>query len=162
MPSSLRFQAELTEPDAAFVGDFLDRSAGAMAAFAADDRAHACRAHMALHVATSVRNGGKLRIDSNGSSAADARHTADEFSSRLMYDRAPFAAIALTIDTSGLTAIDRDGGFEHLFARQVRAHGRSGDLILVAPSSSTPLIQQVHLTAAHILCALVERALCPH
>lgn len=153
MPSSLRFQAELTKPDAAFVGDFLDRSAGAMAAFAADDRAHACRAHMALHVATSVRN---------GSSAADARDIADEFSSRLMYDRAPFAAIALTIDTSGLTAIDRDGGFEHLFARQVRAHGRSGDLILVAPSSSTPLIQQVHLTAAHILCALVERALCPH
>ena len=121
-----------------------------------------------------------------------------------MYDRPPLAALALTTDTSSLTAIGNDYGFEHLFSRQIRALGRPGDvflgistsgrspnilrafdaarecglatlgftgtgagrmegcdLLLVAPSSCTPIIQQIHITTAHVLCALVERALYP-
>jgi D-sedoheptulose 7-phosphate isomerase len=137
----------------------------------------------------------------NGGSAGDAQHIAGEFLSRLNFDRAPLAAIALTVDTSVLTAIGNDYGYEQVFERQVRGLGRPGDvfiaistsgqspnilkalgaardlglktvgftgakpssmgqlcdLTLVAPSTFTPLIQQVHLTAAHIICGMVER-----
>ena len=65
------------------------------------------------------RNGGRLYIGGNGGSAADAQHLAAEFVSKLAKDRAPLAAEALTVDSSVLTAIGNDYGFEHLFARQL-------------------------------------------
>ena len=156
-------------------------------------------------ITLSLRNGGKLLTCGNGGSAGDAQHIAGEFVSRLNYDRAPAAAIALTTDTSVITAIGNDYGYEHVFERQVLALGRSGDvlmaistsgrspsilkamqaardrgmivvgftgktggampplgdLMLHVPSDSTPLIQQIHITAAHIICGLVEERLFP-
>ncbi|HUH85851.1 MAG TPA: D-sedoheptulose 7-phosphate isomerase [Stellaceae bacterium] len=93
----------------------------------------ACEAPFARLVAaavTSVRGGGKLLFFGNGGSASDAQHLATELTVRYVRDRAPIAAVALTTDTSALTAIGNDLGFEQLFARQLRAIGRKGDLAL--------------------------------
>lgn len=154
-------------------------------------------------ITQAFRNGGKLLIAGNGGSAADAQHIAGEFLSRLNFDRSPLPAIALTADTSVLTAIGNDYGFDRTFERQVRGLGRQGDVLLAistsgrspnvlaalkaaremglttigftgdghremspdcdyclaAPSGETPLIQQIHIVAAHAICGLVEYAL---
>ena len=78
----------------------------------------------------SLRAGGKLLIAGNGGSAADAQHLAAEFLSRYVVDRGPLPAVALTTDTSVLTAVGNDYGFEHVFERQVRGLGRPGDAFL--------------------------------
>ncbi|MSO88709.1 MAG: SIS domain-containing protein [Rhodospirillaceae bacterium] len=83
----------------------------------------------------SIRGGGKLLFFGNGGSAADAQHLATELTVRYRMDRAPIAAIALTTDSSALTAIGNDLGFDQLFARQVRALGRKGDLALAITTS---------------------------
>ena len=191
--------------EADYVARYLGESAAAMQAFAESGEARAVLARMGEAVARALQAGGKLLIVGNGGSAADAQHIAGEFISRLMFDRRPLAALALTTDTSGLTAVANDYGYEHVFSRQIMALGRQGDvflgistsgrsrnmlcaldaardaglvclgltgrdggpmrercdLILEAPSSWTPLIQQIHITAAHLICALAERALCP-
>jgi D-sedoheptulose 7-phosphate isomerase len=77
-----------------------------------------------------VRAGGKVLLAGNGGSAADAQHIAGEFVSRFEFDRPGMAAVALTTDTSILTAIGNDYGYEKLFARQVRALGRRGDVFI--------------------------------
>jgi D-sedoheptulose 7-phosphate isomerase len=77
-----------------------------------------------------VRGGGKILFFGNGGSAADAQHLATELSIRYARDRAPIAAIALTTDTSALTAAGNDLGFERIFARQVEALGRKGDVAI--------------------------------
>jgi D-sedoheptulose 7-phosphate isomerase len=79
--------------------------------------------------------GGRLLIAGNGGSAAEAQHLAAELVGRLREDRAPLSAIALTPDSSAVTAISNDYGFEEVFARQVRAHGRPGDVLLVMSTS---------------------------
>jgi D-sedoheptulose 7-phosphate isomerase len=155
----------------------------------------------ATAIAASLKNGGKVLLAGNGGSAADAQHIAAEFVGRFINDRAPLAAIALTTDTSALTAIGNDYGFEQVFARQVSALARAGDVligistsgkspnILTAlkaaragklvtvgftrggptpmtalcdvvvgvPAEETALIQQLHITAGHAICHLVER-----
>jgi D-sedoheptulose 7-phosphate isomerase len=155
--------------------------------------------------ANAIGNGCKLLLAGNGGSAADAQHLAGEMLSRLNYDRAPAAALALTTDTSVLTAIGNDYGYDRLFERQILGLGSPGDvfmaistsgrspnilraidaarekrivtvgltgrtggemplrcdLCLRAPSDSTPLIQQIHITAGHIICGLVEERLFP-
>lgn len=78
----------------------------------------------------SLRNGGKLLLFGNGGSAADAQHLATELTVRYKTDRAPIAALALTTDTSALTAIGNDLGFEKVFARQIAALGKAGDVAL--------------------------------
>jgi D-sedoheptulose 7-phosphate isomerase len=87
--------------------------------------------------AASVRAGGKLMFFGNGGSAADAQHLATELSVRYVKDRAPIAAVALTTDSSALTAIGNDLGFAQAFARQVRALGREGDLAIGISTSGT-------------------------
>ncbi len=86
----------------------------------------------AAAIAASVREGGKLLICGNGGSAGDAQHLAAEFVSTLTLDRRRGAipAIALTTDTSLLTAVANDFGFDGVFARQVEALGRRGDVLL--------------------------------
>lgn len=150
-----------------------------------------------------LRAGGKILFAGNGGSAADAQHLAGELVSRFEFDRPGLAGIALTTDTSILTAIGNDYGYEHLFSRQIEALGRPGDvfvaistsgnspnvlaavrragelglttigmtgsrecglstatdLCLCAPSTSTPLIQQCHITLGHILCREIELAM---
>lgn len=156
-------------------------------------------------IAASLRDGGKLLLAGNGGSAADAQHIAAELLSRFKLERNPLPAIALTTDTSVLTAIGNDYGYEHVFERQVRGLGRKGDVfigittsggspnvvaaleaareaglitvgftgtrgramqplcdhLLVAPSDETAIIQQIHITAAHAICGLVEHELFP-
>lgn len=82
-----------------------------------------------------LRQGGKVLLCGNGGSAADAQHIAAELVGRFVRARPGLAAIALTTDTSALTAIANDFGYEQVFARQVQALGRSGD-VLVAISTS--------------------------
>lgn len=86
----------------------------------------------AAAIVGSVRGGGKILICGNGGSAGDAQHLATEFVSTLTVDRrrAPIPAIALTTDTSLLTAVANDFGFEGVFARQVEALGRQGDVLI--------------------------------
>jgi D-sedoheptulose 7-phosphate isomerase len=84
---------------------------------------------------SALRDGGKIMFAGNGGSAADAQHWAGELVSRFYYDRPGLPAIALTTDTSILTAIGNDYGYDYTFARQVEALGRSGD-VLVAISTS--------------------------
>jgi D-sedoheptulose 7-phosphate isomerase len=191
--------------DPQFVAEWLARSVAATTAFAADGEAAGTLIAMSGAIADALRRGGKLLIAGNGGSAADAQHIAAEFVSRMNYDRAPLAAVALTTDTSALTATGNDYGFVHVFERQVQALGRPGDvmlgistscrspnvvlalaaaraggmatlgfagaedgpmsghcdLLLRAPSPVTAIVQQIHIIAAHIVCSLVERTLCP-
>jgi D-sedoheptulose 7-phosphate isomerase len=77
-----------------------------------------------------MRRGSKILLAGNGGSAADAQHIAAEFVSRFAFDRPGLPAIALTTDTSILTAIGNDYGYERLFARQVQALGNKGDIFI--------------------------------
>ena len=188
-----------------YLAHYLAASRAALDAFANDAEAAASLLAMARAITAGMRAGNKLLIAGNGGSAADAQHIAGEFISRLMFDHPPLPAIALTTDSSAITATANDYGYDHVFERQVIALGRPGDVflaistsgnspsvlcaleaarahglttlgfagqgggkmlplcdhILRAPSSWTPIIQQVHITAAHIVCALVERAMFP-
>lgn len=190
---------------AAYTANYLETSRRALDAFIADTSARATLLAMAEDIAASMKSGGKYLICGNGGSAADAQHIAGEFISRLMFDHAPLPAIALTTDTSAITATGNDYGYEHVFSRQVIGLARPGDVLLcistsgnspnvlraieaaqnlgvtthaftggtggkmvplctrtlIAPSPWTPIIQQIHITAAHIVCALVERAMFP-
>ena len=95
-------------------------------------------------------NGGKILFFGNGGSAADAQHLATELTVRFKTDRKAIAAIALTTDVSALTAIGNDLGFEQLFARQIEALGRPGDLALaITTSGKSPNILQALRTARH-------------
>ena len=188
-----------------FIDSYLQETLRATGAFCGDAGHRQVLADMADAVVGALRNRGKLLVCGNGGSAGDAQHIAGEFVSRLMYDRGPLAAIALTTDTSVLTAAGNDYGFERVFERQVLALGQPGDvllgistsgtsanvlrafaagkekqlrcigftgsqggpmaeacdLLLQAPSARTPVIQQLHIVAAHIVCALVERQMFP-
>jgi D-sedoheptulose 7-phosphate isomerase len=75
-----------------------------------------------------IQGGGKILFFGNGGSAGDAQHLATELTIRYAKDRAPIAAIALTTDTSAITAAGNDMGFDRIFARQIEALGRKGDL----------------------------------
>ena len=190
---------------ARYTAHYLAASRAAMEHFAADAAAHGVVQAMAADICASLRNGGRYLVCGNGGSAADAQHIAGELVGRLMYDHAPLAAIALTADSSVLTATGNDYGFDHVFSRQVLALGREGDVLLAISTSGnspnvlaaiaaarqrgmvvhgfaggtggamaglcdrlllpasawTPIIQQVYMTAAHLVCALVERELFP-
>ena len=92
-------------------------------------------------VTRAFRSGGKVLIAGNGGSAADAQHIAGEFLSRLNFDRNPLPAVALTTDTSVLTAIGNDYGYDRVFERQVRGLGRPGDVfIAISTSGRSPNI----------------------
>jgi len=78
----------------------------------------------------SMKSRGKILLAGNGGSAADAQHIAGEFVSRFNFDRPGLSAIALTTDTSILTAIGNDYGYERLFSRQVQSHGNPGDVFI--------------------------------
>ena len=155
-------------------------------------------------IISSLRSGNKLIVFGNGGSAADAQHIAAEFINRFRRERKALAALALTTDTSNLTAIGNDYSFDNVFSRQIEALGKSGDVAMAistsgnspnvlngvgqakelgittvgvtgehggklkdhvdicfqAPSQSTPRIQEVHITVAHVICDLVEKAFC--
>jgi D-sedoheptulose 7-phosphate isomerase len=90
-------------------------------------------------VIATLQSGGKLMFCGNGGSAADAQHLATEYVVRFRRDRRPLAAIALTTDTSLLTAASNDLGFTEVFARQVQALARPGDLLFLHSTSGESL-----------------------
>lgn len=183
--------------------DDFRRAADTLAAATKDAAFIAAILAIAGQIALTLRGDGKLLIAGNGGSAAHAQHIAAEFLSRFLLDRAPLPALALTTDSSALTAIGNDYSFEQVFERQIRGLGRKGDVFLAlstsgrspnvlaalkaareigmvsigfsratttpmhvlcdfmlgVPSEETALIQQVHITAAHAICGLVERDL---
>jgi D-sedoheptulose 7-phosphate isomerase len=186
--------------------DYLVRSRDTVQAAIDDSAFVAVIRDIVEATANAIGNGRKLLLAGNGGSAADAQHLAGEMLSRLNYDRAPAAALALTTDSSVLTAIGNDYGYDRLFERQILGLGCPGDVFIAistsgrspnilraidvarqqrivtvgftgmtggempsrcdmclrAPSDSTPLIQQIHITAGHIICGLVEERLFPH
>lgn len=113
---------------------FIEKELSKLAALIADIQADKALLNQVVECAETIvdtlRKGGKVLIAGNGGSAADAQHIAGEFVSRFNYDRPGLAAIALTTDTSILTAIGNDYGYERLFSRQVQALGREGDVFI--------------------------------
>jgi D-sedoheptulose 7-phosphate isomerase len=96
-----------------------------------------------------LQNGGKVIFFGNGGSAADAQHLAAELMGRFLVDRAPMAAISLSVDTSALTAIGNDYGFGETFARQLRGIGRAGDVAVgISTSGNSENVVQA-LSTAH-------------
>lgn len=146
----------------------------------------------------------KILFCGNGGSAADSQHLSAELMGRFLRDRRPLSALSLTVDTSALTAIANDYGYEEVFARQLRGIGRTGDVLvgistsgnsanvikafyaareigirtigltggsggqlaglsdvsIAVPSGKTNEIQEMHIAIGHLLCGLVEDAIC--
>lgn len=150
-----------------------------------------------------IRRGNKILFFGNGGSAADAQHLGAEFVGRFKLERKGLPAMALTTNTSSLTSIGNDYGFEQVFSRQVEALGEKGDvavgistsgnaknvvagiemakkmelrtvafsggdggdlskladIALIVPANDTANVQELHITAGHIICELAEKAL---
>ncbi|WP_291323289.1 D-sedoheptulose 7-phosphate isomerase [Desulfonatronospira sp.] len=155
---------------------------------------------IARAIASCLVAGGKVLLCGNGGSAADAQHLAAEFVNRFLLERPPLPAIALTTDSSILTAVSNDYDFAQVFVKQVKALGRSGDILVGISTSgesdninqalrqagemdmltigltgrkgstmdqycnmllaveveSTPVIQEIHIAAGHVICMLVD------
>ena len=122
---------DLKDPVAAH----LELSLAALQRTAQDAALLATAREIAAAVIAALRAGNKLLIIGNGGSAADAQHIAAEIVGRYKQDRPAYAAIALTTDTSALTAVANDYGFEQVFARQVEGLGGRGDVLLALTTS---------------------------
>jgi D-sedoheptulose 7-phosphate isomerase len=121
--------------------DYLIQSRNALQEAIGDARFITTIGQIIERVSQTLAAGGKILLAGNGGSAGDAQHIAGEFLSRLNYDRAPVAAVALTTDSSVLTAIGNDYGFECVFERQIRGLGRSGDVfVAISTSGRSPNI----------------------
>src|SRR5436305_130784 len=118
-----------------FVAEHFRSSRETMDRATADRALGAAAVAIADAITAAMRKGGKLLLAGNGGSAGDAQHIAGEFLSRLNFDRNPLPAIALTTDTSVLTAVGNDYGFDLVFERQVRGLGRAGDVFLAISTS---------------------------
>lgn len=154
-------------------------------------------------IALCLTEGGKVLFCGNGGSAADSQHLAAEFVNRFKLERPPLPALSLTTDTSILTAIGNDYGFDLVFVKQVQALGQAGDILvgistsgtsrnvlaalreartrglvtigmcgqftsemeplcdhlISVPSKDTPVVQEVHIAAGHMLCHVVDHFL---
>jgi len=112
-------------------------------------------ARAAALMVRSLRAGGKILACGNGGSAADAQHFAAELVNRFEIDRPPLAAVALTTDSSALTSIANDFRYEEVFAKQLRAIGRAGDVLLaISTSGNSPSVLEA-VAVAHAIGARV-------
>ena len=119
----------------------LAQSIATMQAVLADEKISDTVVTIAELTAAAMKSGHKLLVAGNGGSAADAQHLVAEFVSRLTVDRPALRAIALTTDTSILTACGNDYGFDRVFARQIEALGQPGDVFLaISTSGNSPNI----------------------
>lgn len=102
---------------------------------------------IAAAIKQALANGNKVLFCGNGGSAADSQHLAAEFVGRFQKERQGFPAIALTVDTSILTAVGNDYGFDRVFARQVEALGQAGDVLVGISTSgnSSNVVQAIEL-----------------
>jgi D-sedoheptulose 7-phosphate isomerase len=124
-----------------FIAGELRKTASVIGALVADAELARTIETVARLCVKALHDGNKLLLAGNGGSAADAQHLAAELVSRFYFDRPGLAAVALTTDTSALTAIGNDYGFERLFARQVDALGRKGDVFIgLSTSGNSPNI----------------------
>jgi D-sedoheptulose 7-phosphate isomerase len=99
-------------------------------------------------IAQRMKAGGKVLVFGNGGSAADSQHFAAELLGRFVKERAAMPALALTTDTSALTAIGNDYGYDRVFSRQVEAHGRAGDVAIgISTSGKSPNVIKALETA---------------
>jgi D-sedoheptulose 7-phosphate isomerase len=115
------------------------------------DAIHDTMVEIGLLTANALRSGRKLLVAGNGGSAADAQHLVAEFVVRLTVNRPALRALALTTDTSILTATGNDFGYDHVFARQVEALGQPGDIFLgISTSGNSPSILQALTQARHL------------
>lgn len=112
-------------------------------------------ARAAALMADALRAGGKILACGNGGSAADAQHFAAELVNRFEIERPPLAALALTTDSSALTSIANDFRYEDVFAKQLRAIGRAGDVLLAISTSGNSASVLEAVTAAHAIGARV-------
>jgi D-sedoheptulose 7-phosphate isomerase len=110
------------------VSNEIDKTISALSALASDRAVIANIELVVQRVTDALKAGNKLLLAGNGGSAADAQHIAGEFVSRFNFDRPGLAAFALTVDSSVMTAIGNDYGYEKLFERQIQATGRPGDV----------------------------------
>ena len=123
------------------VADQLEQTVKVLHSVLEDVDLHDVLIGAAEHTAKSLKAGGKLMVAGNGGSAADAQHLVAEFVSRLVHDRPAMRAVALTTDSSILTAVGNDYGYECVFARQVEALGQRGDVFLaISTSGASPNI----------------------
>lgn len=119
----------------AYLDDEFDKSRRLIEAIASDQMLRQQVLDVVARSVAVLRHGNKLLFAGNGGSAADAQHWAAELVSRFNYDRPGLPGIALTTDTSALTAIGNDYGYERVFARQIEALGREGDLLFAISTS---------------------------
>lgn len=107
-------------------------------------------ATVASHVSKSLKSGGKVMLCGNGGSAADSQHIAAELIGRFEKERASMAALALTTDTSALTAIGNDYGYDQVFSRQVEGIGQPGDVLIgISTSGNSANVVKAMEAAAH-------------
>lgn len=104
---------------------------------------------VAVRIAACLQAGGKVLLCGNGGSAADAQHIAGEFVNRFLKERRPYAAVALSTDTSTMTAIGNDYDFSRVFEKQVQAIGRPGDLLWAITTSGNSANVMHAVEAAH-------------
>lgn len=158
---------------------------------------------VARAIAVSLARGGKVMFCGNGGSAADSQHLAAEFVNRFKMERPPLPGLALTTDTSILTAVGNDYSFDQVFEKQVQALARPGDVLvgmstsgtsanvlralrearsrdvttigmtgqnggdmmaasdylIQVPCGDTPVVQEIHIAAGHVICHLVDHFL---
>jgi D-sedoheptulose 7-phosphate isomerase len=117
------------------IGAHLKQSLAALERANSDGALLATARAIADVIINALRSGNKILLIGNGGSAADAQHIAAEIVGRYKQDRPAYAAVALTTDSSALTAIANDYGFEQVFARQVEGLGRRGDVLLALSTS---------------------------
>ncbi|MDB5159176.1 MAG: phosphoheptose isomerase [Mucilaginibacter sp.] len=104
-------------------------------------------------ITSTIKNGNKVLIAGNGGSAADAQHIAAELSGRFVKHRKALPGIALTTDTSALTAIANDYGYDYVFARQIEALAHPGDLFIgISTSGNSEVVLRAFSTAKEIGC----------
>lgn len=113
-----------------YINSKLSEAKVVMSAMLDDNILHSKLIAAAEDCVVCFKRGGKILLAGNGGSAADAQHMAGEFVSRFAFDRPALPAIALTTDSSILTAIGNDYGFEQVFSRQVQAQGNKGDILI--------------------------------
>jgi D-sedoheptulose 7-phosphate isomerase len=124
-----------------YIQDEVLKTQSTLERIAADEEITALVERIATRCSAALRAGKKILFAGNGGSAADAQHLAGELVSRLNFDRPGLAAFALTTDTSVLTAIGNDYGYERLFARQLNAVGTAGDVFFgISTSGRSPNI----------------------
>ncbi|OGT47450.1 MAG: phosphoheptose isomerase [Gammaproteobacteria bacterium RIFCSPHIGHO2_12_FULL_41_20] len=124
-----------------FIREEIQKTSALLSLISQDNRLLETIELVAKQCAQALRQGKKIFFVGNGGSAADSQHLAAELVSRLRYDRPGLAAIALTTDTSALTAIGNDYAYEQVFSRQIEAIGQSGDVLIgITTSGKSPNI----------------------